>query len=139
MIPRIIKSQIQNDLFKGKAIIVTGPRQVGKTTLLETLREENKLKGLWLNCDEPDIRLLLENTTSTQLKALIGEYQLVFIDEAQRVKNIGLTLKLLVDNLKNVQVIATGSSALELANEINEPLTGRKWEYNLYPLSILHI
>jgi len=139
MIPRIIKSQIQDDLFKGKAVIVTGPRQVGKTTLLEALREENQLKGLWLNCDEPDIRLLLENTTSTQLKALIGDYKLVFIDEAQRVKNIGLTLKLLVDNLKNVQVIATGSSALELANEINEPLTGRKWEYNLYPLSTLEM
>jgi len=135
MIQRIIKDQIQDDLFKGKAIIVTGPRQVGKTTLLETLRGENNLKGLWLNCDEPDIRLLLENTTSTQLKSLIGDNRLVFIDEAQRVKNIGLTLKLLVDNLKNVQVIATGSSALELANEINEPLTGRKWEYNLFPLS----
>jgi uncharacterized protein len=139
MIPRIIKNQIQADLFKGKAIIVTGPRQVGKTTLLETLREENKLKGLWLNCDEPDVRLLLENTTSTQLKALIGEHQLVFIDEAQRVKNIGLTLKLLVDNLKPVQVIATGSSALELANEVNEPLTGRKWEYNLFPFSVLEM
>ena len=139
MIPRLIKNQIQDDLFKGKAIIVTGPRQVGKTTLLETLREENNLNGIWFNCDEPDIRLLLENTTSTQLKALIGEHQLVFIDEAQRVKNIGLTLKLLVDNLKKVQVIATGSSALELSNEINEPLTGRKWEYNLYPLSTLEL
>jgi predicted AAA+ superfamily ATPase len=136
MIPRIIKDQIKSDLFQGKAIIVTGPRQVGKTTLLENLREETQLKGLWLNCDEPDIRLLLENSTSTQLKALIGDYKLVYIDEAQRVKNIGLTLKLLVDNLKDVQVIATGSSALELANEINEPLTGRKWEYNLYPLSV---
>jgi len=139
MIPRLITNQIQNDLFKGKAIVVTGPRQVGKTTLLETLRKENNLKALWLNCDEPDIRLLLENTTSTQLKALIGEHQLVFIDEAQRVKNIGLTLKLLVDNLKKVQVIATGSSAFELSNEINEPLTGRKWEYNLYPLSTLEL
>jgi len=136
MIPRIIKDQIKSDLFQGKAIIVTGPRQVGKTTLLENLREETQLKGLWLNCDEPDIRLLLENSTSTQLKALIGDYKLVYIDEAQRVKNIGLTLKLLVDNLKDVQVIATGSSALELANESNEPLTGRKWEYNLYPLSV---
>lgn len=135
MIPRIIKNNIQNDLFKGKAIIITGPRQVGKTTLMELLRTYNKLQAIWLNCDEPDIRLALENTSSTQLKAIIGNHPLVFIDEAQRVKNIGLTLKLLVDQFKEVQIIATGSSALELANEINEPLTGRKREYHLYPFS----
>jgi len=135
MIPRIIIKSIQNDLFKGKAIIITGPRQVGKTTLLEALRSDHKLNTLWLNCDEPDIRLSLENVTTTQLKAMIGKHLLVFIDEAQRVKNIGLTLKLLVDHFKEVQIVATGSSALELANEINEPLTGRKREYHLYPFS----
>jgi predicted AAA+ superfamily ATPase len=135
MIQRIIQKSIQNDLFKGKAIIITGPRQVGKTTLLEALRIDHNLNALWLNCDEPDIRLSLENVTSTQLKAMIGSHQLVFIDEAQRVKNIGLTLKLFVDNFKEVQIVATGSSALELANEINEPLTGRKREYHLYPFS----
>ncbi|MEI6088182.1 MAG: ATP-binding protein [Bacteroidota bacterium] len=135
MIPRIIIKSIQNDLFKGKAIIITGPRQVGKTTLLEALRNDHKLNTLWLNCDEPDIRLSLENVTTTQLKAMIGKHLLVFIDEAQRVKNIGLTLKLLVDHFKEVQIVATGSSALELANEINEPLTGRKREYHLYPFS----
>lgn len=139
MIPRIIELAIQNDLFKGKAIIVTGPRQVGKTTLLQKLKVSNKVKTLWLNCDEPDVRLLLENATSTRLKEIIGDHELVFIDEAQRVKNIGLTLKLLVDNLKNVQLIATGSSALDLANEINEPLTGRKWEYQLYPISTMEM
>ncbi len=135
MIPRIIIKSIQNDLFKGKAIIITGPRQVGKTTLLEALRSDHELNTLWLNCDEPDIRLSLENVTSTQLKAMIGKHLLVFMDEAQRVKNIGLTLKLLVDHFKEVQIVATGSSALELANEINEPLTGRKREYHLYPFS----
>ena len=135
MIRRIIQKSIQSDLFKGKAIVITGPRQVGKTTLLEVLRTENNLDALWLNCDEPDIRLSLEKVSSTQLKAMIGKHQLVFIDEAQRVKNIGLTLKLLVDQFKEVQIVATGSSALELANEINEPLTGRKREYHLYPFS----
>lgn len=135
MIQRIIESSIQEKLFKGKAIIISGPRQVGKTTLLKKLSQLNPVKSLWLNCDEPDIRLLLEEVTSTALKALIGEHKMVFIDEAQRVKNIGITLKLLVDNLPEVQVIATGSSALELANNINESLTGRKWEYQLYPLS----
>jgi uncharacterized protein len=139
MIPRIIEPSIQNDLFKGKAIIITGPRQVGKTTLLTQLKAVNNIKALWLNCDEPDVRLLLEGVTSTRLKEIIGDNQLVFIDEAQRVKNIGLTLKLLVDNLSDVQLIATGSSALELANEINEPLTGRKWEYRLFPISTMEM
>lgn len=139
MIQRMIQSSIQLDLFKGKAIIISGPRQVGKTTLLKELDRLNPGKSLWLNCDEPDIRLLLEEVTSTALKSLIGDHKIVFIDEAQRVKNIGLTLKILVDNLPDLQVIATGSSALELANHINEPLTGRKWEYQLYPLSTMEM
>ncbi|HVU97297.1 MAG TPA: ATP-binding protein [Puia sp.] len=135
MIERAIYQQIIKNLFKGKAIIITGPRQVGKTTLLQALMNESDRKVLYLNCDEPDIRPMLENASSTSLKALIGDNALILIDEAQRVKNIGLTLKLLVDNFKEIQIIATGSSALELANEINEPLTGRKREYHLYPFS----
>lgn len=135
MIERAIYQQIINNLFKGKAIIITGPRQVGKTTLLQAIMKESESKVLYLNCDEPDIRPKLENASSTSLKALIGDNALILIDEAQRVKNIGLTLKLLVDNFKGIQIIATGSSALELANEINEPLTGRKREYHLYPFS----
>ena len=139
MIPRIIESSIRERLFKGKAIIISGPRQVGKTTLLKQLNNVDPEHVLWLNCDEPDIRLLLEDATSTALKSLIGAHKLVFIDEAQRVKNIGITLKLLVDQLPGVQVVATGSSALELANNLNEPLTGRKWEYQLYPFSTLEL
>jgi predicted AAA+ superfamily ATPase len=127
------------DMFQGKAIVLTGPRQVGKTTLLDVIKSRSRVKTLWLNCDEPDIRMQLENANSTQLKELAGEASLIFIDEAQRVKNIGLTLKLMVDNLKNTQILATGSSALELANEISEPLTGRKWEYRLFPLSALEM
>lgn len=135
LIKRAIHGQIIKNLFKGKVIIITGPRQVGKTTLLQAIMKEADGKVLYLNCDEPDIRPMLENASSTALKALIGNNSLVLIDEAQRVKNIGLTLKLLVDNFKEIQVIATGSSALELADEINEPLTGRKREYHLYPFS----
>ena len=135
MIKRAIYQQIIKNLFKGKAIIITGPRQVGKTTLLQAIMKESERKVLYLNCDEPDIRPMLENASSTSLKALVGDNALILIDEAQRVKNIGLTLKLLVDNFKEIQIIATGSSALELANEINEPLTGRKREYHLYPFS----
>ncbi len=135
MINRIIFQKIKEDLFKGKAIILVGPRQVGKTTLLRGLEQEYS-DSLFLDCDEPDIRNILENTTSTQLKQLLGEARLVIIDEAQRVRNIGLTLKLIIDQLKDVQLIASGSSSLELANQINEPLTGRKFEYFLYPLSL---
>lgn len=139
MIPRIVYESIIEHLFQGKAIVLTGPRQVGKTTLLESIRDRTDRKALWLNCDEADIRLLLENASSARLRQLIGDHELVFIDEAQRVKNIGITLKLIVDQLKHVQVIATGSSALELANEINEPLTGRKWEYQLFPIATMEL
>ena len=135
MIRRKIYQQIKRDFFKGKAIILLGPRQVGKTTLLQAIRSEYP-DTIYLDCDEPDIRRTLENTTSTQLKNLIGPAKIVLIDEAQRVENIGLTLKLITDQLKEVQLIASGSSALEISNTINEPLTGRKFEYFLLPFSI---
>lgn len=124
------------ELFKQKAIIITGPRQSGKTTLLNLITEKLNTKSLFLNCDEPDIRKKLENVTSTQLNKLIGNNKIVCIDEAQRVENIGLTLKLITDNLKDVQLIVTGSSSLDLASKINEPLTGRKFEYFLLPFMI---
>lgn len=89
-------------------------------------------KHLWLNCDNPDDRSDLEDATVTSLKNLVGNYSVLVIDEAQRVKNIGLTLKLFIDNIRQVQVLASGSSALELANEIKEPLTGRKREMHLF-------
>ena len=126
---------MQEELFAGKALLVMGPRQAGKTTLLQTLIAAQAEATLWLNCDEPDIRKTLQEPTSSLLRQLIGEARLVIIDEAQRVKNIGLTLKLITDQLPSVQLIATGSSSLELANEIREPLTGRKLEYLLLPFS----
>ena len=135
MIQRRIISSIQEDFFKNKAIIIYGARQVGKTTLLKQLSEKISDKILWLNGDEPDIRIMFEDATSTKLKQLIGDYKFVFIDEAQRIKNIGLTLKLIIDNIPNIQLIATGSSAFELSDQIKEPLTGRKFEYTLYPFS----
>jgi predicted AAA+ superfamily ATPase len=112
-----------------------GPRQCGKSTVAELILKENKAKWLYLNGDEADVREELTNTTSTRLKAITGKYTVVFIDEAQRIPDIGLTLKLFTDQLKKVQVIATGSSAFELAGKVNEPLTGRKYEFTLYPLS----
>jgi len=135
MIERIIFDKIRADLFKGKAIILMGPRQVGKTTILKRIQAENE-GALYLDCDEPDIRKYLGNITSTELKSLIGNAKIVLIDEAQRVKNIGITLKLFIDQLKGVQLIASGSSSLELSNFLSEPLTGRKFDYFLLPFSL---
>ena len=135
MIERRLKQLILPRLFKGKAIVLTGPRQVGKTTLLRMLMAETDKKTLFWNCDEPDIRQKLTNPTSTHLQAETAQYELIFIDEAQRVPNIGVTLKLLIDNLPMKQIVVTGSSALQLSNSINEPLTGRKYEYNVFPFS----
>jgi predicted AAA+ superfamily ATPase len=122
-------------LFQGKAIIVTGPRQVGKTTLIRHITEAGSHRTRWFNGDEPDTRELFSQATSSRLKALIGEASLVVIDEAQRIENIGLAVKLLVDTYPRLQVLVTGSSSLELTNTINEPLTGRKYEFHLFPLS----
>jgi predicted AAA+ superfamily ATPase len=121
-------------LFKQKAIILLGPRQVGKTTLLKNLAFDPS-DILWMNADELDIQQLFSDVSSTSIKMLLGKKKILVIDEAQRIENIGLKLKLITDNLTDIQVIATGSSSFDLANRINEPLTGRKWEYNLFPLS----
>lgn len=135
MINRHLYVTLDQQLFRGKVILLFGPRQVGKTTLLQTLLEKRPEKVLLLNGDEADNRQMLTETTSTQLKLLTTGYSIVLIDEAQRIPGIGLTLKLFTDQLPTLQVIATGSSAFELANRLNEPLTGRKFEYKLYPLS----
>ena len=136
IIKRTIQSRLEDKFFKGKVIILYGPRQVGKTTLVKEIQKKNLSDSIYFNCDEPDIREKLENKTSTFLKELIGDKKIIIIDEAQRVKNIGITLKLIIDNFKDVQVIATGSSSFDLANKTTEPLTGRKYEFYLYPFSI---
>jgi hypothetical protein len=135
MIKRGLETVITKKLKDNKAIILLGPRQAGKSTLLQLMLPQLKQPVAWWNGDETDIRSLLEKPGSTRLKSLIGNNKTVVIDEAQRIENIGLCIKLITDNIKEVKVIATGSSAFELANKINEPLTGRKWEYYLYPLS----
>ena len=134
MIRRITEGLIKEKLFKGKAIIIFGPRQVGKTTLLKKLFADNP-DVLWLNGDEPDIQTLFTDITSSRLRAITGLKKIIVIDEAQRIRDIGLKLKLITDSLPEIQLIATGSSAFELSNSVNEPLTGRKWEFNLFPLS----
>jgi len=135
LIKRTLQKHIEKLLFKEKVIIIYGARQVGKTTLVREIQKKYSEKSLYLNCDEPDIRNSLVNKTSTELKNILGNNKFVVIDEAQRVENIGLTLKLIADNFPDIQIIATGSSSFELSNKISEPLTGRKYEFYLYPFS----
>ena len=122
-------------LFKGKALLVFGPRQVGKTTFVQNLIADLNKKTLFLNGDESDVLVLFESPNVTKLKNIIGDNEILVIDEAQRITNIGIVLKIIVDQIKSVQVIATGSSSFELANKLNEPLTGRKYEMFLYPIT----
>ena len=133
MIERTITSNLLADYDNKKAIVVIGPRQVGKTTLIQKIVEGKK--ALFLNGDDPQTRLQLANANFQFLLQIISDYEVIVIDEAQRIENIGLTVKMMVDAKLNKQFILTGSSSLDLGNQINEPLTGRKWEHQLYPLS----
>jgi predicted AAA+ superfamily ATPase len=130
--------KIEEELFKGRAVLLLGARQVGKTTLLKQLIED-KEDVLWLNADEVSVRNLFENLSIQKIKQIIGSHKILVIDEAQLITDIGRCIKLIVDNVKNVQVLATGSSAFELKSKLNEPLTGRKWEHPLFPLSVSEI
>ena len=134
MIARILEKNIKTKFFKGKAIILLGPRQVGKTTLLKKMAANLK-DTLWLNADNFEVQTLFETPSSSRFKAIIKKHKVLIIDEAQNIKDIGLKLKIITDELKEVQLIATGSSAFDLSNELNEPLTGRKFEYQMYPIS----
>jgi hypothetical protein len=134
-IDRLLEPIIRARLFLQKAIVVMGPRQCGKTTLIKSITSTLDKSILWLNGDEADVQSMLSNTTSTALRSMVGRHDVVVIDEAQRIENIGVTIKLLVDQIPQVQVIASGSSSFELSNRINEPLTGRKYEFFLYPFS----
>lgn len=135
MIFRRLQAEIEARMFNGKAILLFGPRQTGKSTLIHAILSAQEKSFLYLNGDEADVRDLLSETTSTKLRNLVGAYSLVFIDEAQRIPGIGLTLKLFTDQLPEIQLIATGSSSFDLSNQVNEPLTGRKYQFTLYPIS----
>lgn len=139
-IRRRLEETIKSSLFKGKVVILYGARQVGKTTLVRKIAEEIGQPYGYLNCDDLDVLSRLQNAgNSDSLKRIVGDYQLTVIDEAQRVKDIGLKLKLLVDNFPEKQIIATGSSSFDLSNEINEPLTGRNFEFWLFPFSLSEV
>ena len=134
MIIRLCEDLIVKALFQKKTILLFGARQTGKTTLLKNIVSVAQ-NYIWLNADEYDIQQQFLNPTSTGLKAIIGNANLVIIDEAQRIENIGICLKLIHDTFPTIQIIATSSSAFELKNKTSEPLSGRKAEFYLYPLS----
>lgn len=137
MIIRTLEKQIRDKLNKGRVIVIYGPRRVGKTTLArKLLAEAPKGEQLYLNCDELATRDALKPSSLAALERVIGQARWIVVDEAQRVENIGLTLKLLIDARPELNIIATGSSSFDLANKVKEPLTGRSYEFLLQPLSV---
>ncbi len=133
MFARTIENRIKEKMNSGKAVVVVGARQVGKTTLLNEILKDKAY--LFLDADDPATRNLLQSPTTEQIRTIIGDYKYVFLDEAQRIPGIGLTLKIITDQFKDVQLFVSGSSSFDLGNQLNEPLTGRKWEYELFPVS----
>ena len=133
MIIRDLASNLKDKFHKGKVIVLIGPRQVGKTTLINSIL--SKSDYLFLDGDDNTVAKTLSNANTENLKSIIGNYKYVFIDEVQRIPNIGLKLKIMVDQIKDVQVIVSGSSAFDINNETQEPLTGRKFEFQMYPVS----
>jgi len=134
-IKRAILPQIQNSLQTGKVTVLYGPRQVGKTTLVKGLMKSLPIRSKFVNADELMYREILASQNSQKLGELLGDADLLVIDEAQRVPEVGLNLKILVDTFSHAKIIATGSASFELASKISEPLTGRKLTFNLYPVS----
>ena len=136
MIKRLLQKNIEKNLFKGNIIIVYGSRQVGKTTLVRQIMEDSHKKSKYLNCEILSVKDELKEAEPEKLKYFLGDAELIVLDEAQSIENIGLILKVLVDTYPELQIIATGSSSFDLANKVNEPLTGRAIEFKLYPLSV---
>ncbi|MGN0739798.1 MAG: ATP-binding protein [Treponema sp.] len=134
MITRLGAERLQAAVQSKKVIILLGARQVGKTTLLKSLFNSSD-SVLWLNGDELDVQNLFASLSSQRFKAYLANKKILVIDEAQRIADIGLRLKLIADSIPDIQIFATGSSSFDLANSVNEPLTGRKREFHLYPLS----
>ncbi|MBR3896301.1 MAG: ATP-binding protein [Bacteroidaceae bacterium] len=134
MILRSLEKDVLSLLGSRKAILIMGARQVGKSTLLNQMLGDRR-DVLWMNGDEPDIQNLFREMTSTRIRAILGQNKLLVVDEAQRIPDVGLRLKLVTNQIPEVQVIATGSSSFELANKVNESLTGRKREFKMFPLT----
>lgn len=135
MIQRTLQEHIEKRLFRGRAILLTGPRRSGKTTLIKKIIEASRREVLFFDGDDPTVRKVLEEPNTEELRTILGSASIIFIDEAQRIPGIGLTSKIITDQFKEKQLILSGSSAFELSGNMNEPLTGRKWSYDLLPVS----
>ncbi|MBI3631554.1 MAG: ATP-binding protein [Candidatus Staskawiczbacteria bacterium] len=136
---RIIEEKIIELLFKNRAILIFGPRQSGKTTLAQKIISEFGVQGAYFNCEASSVRKHFVLGEPKALKELVTDKKIVVFDEAQTIQNIGAILKIFIDTYPDTQIIATGSSSFDLANKINEPLTGRAFEFILYPLSLSEI
>jgi len=123
-------------LKKKNAIIIYGARQVGKTTLVKQILEKYPSESRYINCELIANKTALETTDDKALQSYLGDKRIIILDEAQKIKDIGSTLKIIVDTFPQYQIIATGSSSFDLANKINEPMTGRVYKYMLYPVSL---
>lgn len=139
-IERQLQAIIEQRMFRGKAIVLIGARQVGKSTLFKQILASREMQApneriLSLDCDDPQVRAVLEQANLAELRQLVAGNRIVMIDEAQRVSGIGFTLKMITDHFPDVQLLVTGSSSFLLQDKLNEPLTGRKFEYHLYPVS----
>jgi predicted AAA+ superfamily ATPase len=139
MINRNMENIIVRKLNSRRAIIILGARQVGKTTLVRQIARNRYDNALYLNCDEPDVRVMLQNANSSTLYSIIANHDLIAIDEAQRIENIGVTVKLLVDNFPEKAILITGSSSLEINDKIKESMTGRKFEFFMLPMSFAEL
>jgi len=139
MIKRLLEERIKEQLFKGKTIILYGARQVGKTTLVQNILKNFGNEGRYLNCEILSIEENLKIPEPERLKAFLGNYRLIVLDEAQNIPNIGRILKILNDSFPEIQIIATGSSSFDLATKAVEPMTGRALFFILYPLSALEL
>jgi predicted AAA+ superfamily ATPase len=136
---RTIISQLEDQLFKGKVLILYGARRTGKTTLVKNLLTKFSDKSAYINCELQEYKDALSTTNSGLLAEFIGNRELIIFDEAQHISNIGLVLKVLVDTFPQVQFIATGSSSFELSGMVSEPLTGRSRQFLLLPFSLEEI
>ena len=141
-----VKRTISDDIIRRlknpdehKIIIIYGARQVGKTTLVKHILSETNLNSEYFNCDYIDVQSMFSYENAVNIKNIIGNLELIILDEAQRIPNIGITLKILHDEYPKLKIIATGSSSFDLSNMINEPLTGRKVVYRLYPLTFMEL
>ena len=139
-IPRFLKKEVIKKLEPNKVVVLYGARQVGKTTLVkEILKDFDNKDYMFLSGEDIDVRRWLSSQSVSTLKRFIGSIKLLVIDEAQKVDQIGLNLKLIVDHIEGIKVVTTGSSSFELANQVGEPLVGRKWQFILYPISQLEL